>query len=97
MGTHRMICAVSTKFHKIPPGLRTSTTLSPTTAPTPVCFWRNRSDCSRVLTTSKGLVTMAPHIPPRLYGEKKNGRLDEKRDIERVVRVCVPSCKKVLP
>ena len=30
------------------------------------CFMRNMSDCNRVLTTSNGLVTMAPHIPPTL-------------------------------
>ena len=29
-----------------------------------------RSDCSLVLTTSKGAVTTDPHIPPRLRGRR---------------------------
>ena len=37
-GRNRMIWVVSTKCHRNPPGLRTSTTLSPTTAPTLACF-----------------------------------------------------------
>jgi hypothetical protein len=36
---------------------------------TAVCFWRKRSDWSRVLTTSNGLVRMAPHIPPNLVAK----------------------------
>jgi len=92
MGRNRMMCTVSTKCHRTPPGRRTSTTLSPTTAPTPACFWRNKSDCRRVLTTSNGLVTMAPHIPPRLYG------IGVMRNIVwSELCVCVPPSHKVLP
>ena len=65
-----MIWAVSTKCHNYPPGRRTSTTLSPTTAPTLMCLCRNKSDCSRVLTTSTGRVTMALSRPRDCAGHK---------------------------
>ena len=32
----------------------------------------NKSDCKRVLTTSKGLVTIAPHMAPNLNIERKH-------------------------
>jgi hypothetical protein len=37
-----------------------------------VAFSRNMLDCNRVLTTSNGEVTMAPHIPPSLYTRKES-------------------------
>lgn len=59
------MCPVSTKCQRMFGRCRT------TAAPFPAnsivaCFSLNRSDWRRVLTTSNGLVTMAPHIPPTL-------------------------------
>lgn len=34
------------------------------------CAGLKRSDWRRVLTTSKGAVTIEPHMPPRLRGEQ---------------------------
>lgn len=69
MKIYRRMCPVSTKLYRRPPfGLGTTTAPpGPPTTPTLTCFSRNRSDCNRVLTTSNGLVIIAPHIPPTLY------------------------------
>ena len=69
--TYRMMYPVSTKLYNRFVGRGADMTMLP---PFPImftaaCFWRKRSDCSRVLTTSNGLVTMAPHIPPNLVVE----------------------------
>lgn len=55
---------MSTKFHSNPLMPVLVTTLSPTTT-----FAWKRSDWRRVFTTSKGAVTIEPHMPPRLEGE----------------------------
>lgn len=62
------MCPVSTKWNNrfVGRGAPITTPPAPPTIPIAGCFWRNRSDCSRVLTTSNGLVTIAPHIPPSL-------------------------------
>lgn len=66
------MCPVSTKFHNSPECLGAAWSTAPPppppllNTPTAVCPSRKRLDCRRVLTTSKGLVTIAPHIPPRL-------------------------------
>jgi len=69
--TYRMIYPVSTKLYSRFVGRGADMTMLPPLPMmfTAVCFWRKRSDWSRVLTTSNGLVTMAPHIPPNLVVE----------------------------
>lgn len=64
---YRRIWPVSTKFHSRPPERCGRVATPPPTIPTETCFSLNRLDWRRVLTTSNGLVTMAPHIPPRLH------------------------------
>ena len=62
---HRMMCTVSTKCQSR--FRRTVTTAAPLPSMLiPACFARNMSDCNRVFTTSNGLVTIAPHMPPTL-------------------------------
>lgn len=64
------MCPVSTKFHSKPLERCGSAATPPPTTPTEACFSLKRLDCSRVLTTSNGLVMMAPHIPPKLTSWK---------------------------
>ena len=64
--THLRINPVSTKFHnspRAPPLLAAAATAPPVDGT--VRVWK-RSDWRRVLTTSKGAVTIEPHMPPRL-------------------------------
>ena len=80
---------VSTKCQsRLPPPPARTTVAVPLLARRTVGLSRKRDDCRRVFTTSKGLVTIAPHIPPRLHelrvstGEGKT--ISQQRTLQRL-------------